>query len=73
MIEQWYVVSGCKTYGVAAVPEFRGIPYTRGTRIPSLLGVRNYLTNYFANYTHLTYSHIRVELASSAFSGLGII
>ena len=49
------------------------LSYTRGTRIPRLLGDRNYLNNYFANYTRLTHSRIRVELASSAFLGLGII
>ena len=31
-----------------------GLPYTRGIRIPCLLGVRNYLNNYFAMYTRLT-------------------
>ena len=36
------------------------LPYTRGTRIPRLLGVRNYLNNYFA-YKRLTRSRISVE------------
>ena len=50
-----------------------GLPYTRGTRIPFLLGVRNYLNNYFAMYTRLTRSRLRVELASPAYLDLGII
>ena len=29
-------------------------PYTLGTRVPRLLGVRNYLNNYFSMYTRLT-------------------
>ena len=40
--------------------------------IPGLLGVRNYLNNYFAMYTRLTRSRIRVELAYPAYLGLGI-
>ena len=44
-----------------------------GTRIPSLLGVRNYLKNYFAMYTRLTLSRICVELAPLAYLGLRII
>ena len=34
---------------------------------------RNFLNNYFANYTRLTLSRIRVELASPAYLVLGII
>ena len=49
------------------------LSYTRGTRIPHLLGDRNYLNNYFANYTRLTHPRIRVELGSSAYLGLEII
>ena len=37
------------------------LPYTRGTRIPRLVGVRNYLNNYFVMCKHLTRLHIRVE------------
>ena len=37
------------------------LPYTRGTGIPRLLEVRNYLNNYFAMYTRLTRSRIRVD------------
>ena len=48
------------------------LPYTRGTRIPHLLGVRNYLKNYFAMYTRLTRSRIRLELASPTYLGLAI-
>ena len=44
----------------------------RGTRIPRLLGVRNYLNNYFA-YKRLTTSRIRVELEAPAYLGLRII
>ena len=47
--------------------------YTRGTRISRLLRVRIYLNNYFSMYTRLTFSRIRVELASPADLGLGII
>ena len=46
------------------------LPYMRGTRIPRLVGVRNYLTNYFTIYKRLTRSRIRVELASPAYSFL---
>ena len=49
------------------------LPYTRGTRIPRLLGVRNYLNNYFTMYKRLTHSRIRVELVFSAYLWLGII
>ena len=48
------------------------LPYTRGTRILRLHGVRNYLKNYIAIYKHLTHSRICVELASHAYMGLGI-
>ena len=48
------------------------LPYTSGTRIPFLLGVKNYLNNYFAMYRSLTHTRIRAELASSAYLGLGI-
>ena len=47
--------------------------YSRGTRIPGLLVVRNYLSNYFAMYTRLTHSRIRVELAPPAYLVFGII
>ena len=49
------------------------LPYTRGTCIPRLRGVRNYLNNYFAMFTRLTRSRIRVYLACFAYLGLGII
>ena len=41
----------------------------RETRNPRLLGVINYLNNYFAMYKRLTHSRIRVELASNAAWG----
>ena len=44
----------------------------RRTRIPRLLGVRNYLNNYFA-YKGLTCTRIHVGLPSPAFMGLRII
>ena len=47
--------------------------YKRGTRIPRPLGVMNYLNNYFAMYIRLTRSRVRVERASPAYLGLGII
>ena len=47
--------------------------YTRGTRIPRLLGFKNYLNNYYAIYKRLTRSRIGVELASPDYLGLGII
>ena len=46
--------------------------YIRGTRISRLLGVKDYLNNYFAMYKRLTSSHIYVELASLTYLGLGI-
>ena len=52
---------------------YDGLPYTGGTRIPCLLGFRNYLNNYVANYTCLTRSRIREELTSPAYLGIGII
>ena len=48
------------------------LPYMRRTRIPRLLGVRNYLNKYFA-YKGLARSGIRVELASAAYLELRII
>ena len=48
-------------------------PYTGGTRIHLLLGVKNYLNNYFAMYICLTRFRIRVELASTAYLGSSII
>ena len=49
------------------------LPYTRETRIRRLLGVENYLNNYFTMYKRLTRSSIRVEFASPAYLGLRII
>ena len=34
------------------------LPYSGGPRIPRLLGVRNYLNNYFAMYKRLTRSRV---------------
>ena len=48
------------------------LPYTRRTRIPRLLGVKNYLNNYFA-YNRLSVSLTLVELAAPAYLGLRII
>ena len=45
------------------------LPYTRGPRIPHLLGVSNYLNNYVDMYKRLTRSRIPVELASPAYLG----
>ena len=49
--------------------------YTRGNRSACLLGVRYYLSNYFAMYTRQTHSPIRIELAfaPTPYLGLGII
>ena len=47
------------------------LPYTGGTPIARLLGVRNYLNNYFVIYTRLTCSRICVELASPGYMGFG--
>ena len=49
------------------------LPCTRGSRIPHLFGVRNYLNNYFAMSKRLTRSRIRVKLAATAYLELGII
>ena len=49
------------------------LPFTRGTRIPRLLEVRDYLNIYFSMYTCLTSSHIFADLASAAYLGLEII
>ena len=49
------------------------LPYTRETRIPRLLEVKNYLNNNFAMYTCLTRFRIRVELASTAYLVSSII
>ena len=49
------------------------LPYTRETRLHRLLGVRNYLNNYFAIYTRLTRSHIHADVESLANLGLRII
>ena len=46
------------------------LPYTCGTRSPRLLGVRNYLNNYFAMCKRLTHSRIRVELAAPRLVGV---
>ena len=35
--------------------------YTRGSPSPCLLGVRNYLHNYYAMYARLTRSRTRIE------------
>ena len=48
------------------------LPYTSGTPIHRLLGVTNYLNNYFA-YKRLTRLRIPVILASLAYFGLRII
>ena len=40
------------------------LPYTRRTRIPRVLGVKNYLNNYFTVCKRLTRSRIHDELAS---------
>ena len=49
------------------------LPYSPGTRILRLLGVRYYLNNDFANYALLTRTRIRGEIASPAHLGLAII
>ena len=49
------------------------LPYMRGIRILRLLGDSYYLENYFAKYKLLTRSRKRVEFASPACLGLGII
>ena len=45
------------------------LPYTRGICIARILGIYDYLNNYFALYTRLTRSRIRVELESPASWG----
>ena len=45
------------------------LPCTGGTRIPRLIGVRNYLNHDFDTYTRLTHSLIRVEFAFPAYLG----
>ena len=45
------------------------LPYTHGTRLPRLLGLRDYINNYFAMYKRLTRSRICVEIASQPASG----
>ena len=47
--------------------------YTRGTRICRLLGFKEYSNNYYAIYKRLTRLCLRVELASPAYLGFGII
>ena len=49
------------------------LSYTLRTRIPCLLGFKNYLRNYFAVYKCLTHPQIRVDFASPAYLGLRII
>ena len=49
------------------------LPYSRGIRTFRLHVVKNYLINYFALYSRLTCSRIRVEVASPATVGLRII
>ena len=48
-------------------------PSTRETCMPCQFVFRNYFKNYFAMYKRLTRTRIRVERASHAYSGLGII
>ena len=43
------------------------LPYARVTRFLRLLGDKNYLNNYFAMYTRLPRSRLRVYLESPAF------
>ena len=49
------------------------LPYSGRTCIPRLLGVSNYLNNYFAIYTRLTRLHIQADLASPTYFWLRII
>ena len=49
------------------------LPYTGGTRTPRLLGVRNYLNNFFTMHKGLTRTCIHVEVASPAYLELDII
>ena len=46
------------------------LPYTGEARIPRLLGVKNYLNNYFAMLTCLPRIRIGVKLASLDYLGL---
>ena len=47
--------------------------HVHGPCIPHLLGVKNYLNNYFAIYMRLTHYRIRAELGSPAYLALEII
>ena len=47
--------------------------YMRGTRIPRLLTVKNYLNNYFMMYKRLMRSLISVDVSSHAYLGFEII
>ena len=49
------------------------LPYAHETRIPCLLGVKNYLNNHFAMYTWLSCSRIREYFSSPAYLGSIII
>ena len=49
------------------------LPFTRKARIPRLLGVGNYLNNYFPLYLRLRRSIIREELVSLALLRIKII
>ena len=48
------------------------LPYTPETRIPRLLGFKNYLNDYFSMYKRRTRSRIRVKDASDAYLGLAL-
>ena len=61
-----YLVLGIIEIIICHVKKSVALPDTRGTRIPRLLGVRNYLKKYSAKYKRLTCSRIRVELAFPA-------
>ena len=63
----------CDALPYTGVTRIARLTYKRGTRIPRLRGVRNYLNNYFTIYKRLTRSRIREELASPTYLGLGII
>ena len=52
---------------------FGRLSYTGGTRLPRILGVKNYLNNYFAMNTCLLRYRMRVELASPVYLGSIII
>ena len=49
------------------------LPYRHGIRIPRLLGLKNYLHNYFTVYTRLTRFLIYAKLEAPTNLGLGII